>query len=276
MPVIPKITLPDSTPLPDSTTTDAPAFTPQPGAYSAICRILDTIGGVRWLGSGVLISADEVLTANHVVFHDDGMPGNPTGGLATDIDVQPGYDPSQASPDYAGSVTHFSDAVNEPYIALGDIPTDFAIIHLSKPVVGVPVMRLSTLFTSLVHVTGYPGSAGGSRVDSVQAVTAIPNVPGVLQGTTIGAGSSGGPVWTVDPGDGGLDVLGLVSAASGLTGYFTQLTAQTAQQIAAWAVQDDSTNRQPPNPKPPRAYRCRRDPRHDDEHGCARHAQPSL
>jgi len=65
----------------------------------------------------------------------------------------------------------------------------------------------------------------------------------VLQGTSIGEGSSGGPVWTIGS-DGVPDVDGLVSTGStggpGGQGYFTQISTAAFNQIEAWISQDDA------------------------------------
>lgn len=52
--------------------------------YDTIVRITDTIGGVLYQGSGVLIAPNEVLTASHAVY----IQGV---GTATNIVVTPGY-----------------------------------------------------------------------------------------------------------------------------------------------------------------------------------------
>ncbi len=245
MPAIPNLA------LPSSETTDAPIFDPTQAPYTAVVRITDTIGGVRYLGSGVLISPDEVLTANHVSYK-----GGAVTGLATDIDVGPGYNNGYgAAGDYVGTVTHYTAADNDPNISFADVQTDFSIIHLSMPVLGAPVMKVAPDFAGgTVHVTGFPlgdSGSGQAMVDSVQPVSIDPNYPGMFDGTALGAGSSGGPVWMTGA-DGAADVVGLVSAASGTDGFDMRLTAADAAEIAAWVKQDDAPP--PPPPLPPQPH----------------------
>jgi serralysin len=64
----------------------------------------------------------------------------------------------------------------------------------------------------------------------------------LFDGTSLGEGSSGGPVWVTD-GNGSPYVVGLVSSATGgpgSTGYFTQITAADFSQIESWVKQDDA------------------------------------
>jgi len=90
-----------------------------------------------------------------------------------------------------------------------------------------------------VGVTGYPGALNGTMEDGEQYVS-INSTYSLLDGTSIGEGSSGGQVWIY--GNGGRPyVVGLVSSAAGgigSTGYFTQITNTVFNQIEAWVAQD--------------------------------------
>lgn len=233
---------------PDTAPTAAGTFDPNAAPYNAVVRITNDLDGSRWLGSGVLISPDEVLTANHVSYKRGSI-----NGVATAIDVGPGYN-NDYGPlgDYAGTVAHHFEQTNEPDIAISDIPSDFSIIHLSKPVVGGSVMTVTPDFAGgPVHVTGYPasGSADGvTMMDNVQTVTTDPSYA-IYEGTTLGGGSSGSPVWTYGA-DGTAGLVGLVSAEAGSTSYDVKLTAADAAQIAAWVKQDDA-NLYPASAPPP-------------------------
>lgn len=202
--------------------------------YNAVVRITDQIGQSFWQGSGVLISPDEVLTADHVSYRSGA-----DGGVAVNIDVAPAYQNGDAPlGHYSGTVTHYFEITDEPYIGAADIQTDYSIIHLSMPVVGGSVMQVTPDYAGgAVHVTGYPISAGGVMIDDVQTVNTDPNYS-IYEGTSLGAGSSGGPVWTYGA-DGKANVVGLVSAESGTTAFDMKLTAAKAAQIAAWVKQDD-------------------------------------
>lgn len=190
-------------------------------------------------GTGVLISPDEVLTANHVAY-------NSLYGVATNIKVAPAYTNDVAPFGvFSGTVTHYNvagvDTTRSPTSA--NAQNDYAIIHLSKPVVGAPVMAVTAgVWAGQVHVTGYPGNAGSTStmVDDVQTVSKDPAYS-LYDGTAIGKGSSGGPVWTYSP-DGKPLVVGLVSTEDDILGDSrdVQITAEKAAQIAAWVKQDDA------------------------------------
>ena len=207
--------------------------------YDTVVRIIVQVGGETLQGSGVLISPDEVLTASHVVYQ--------TGlGTVTSIDVAAGYSSGTAPFGHvAGTIAHYSQITDLPYLDQFDAQNDYAIIHLAAPLAGLGTMGVYSGFAGgTVHVTGYPGAAGGAMVDSTQSVTVDPNFT-VLDGVSIGEGSSGGPVWQYGA-DGLPYVVGVVSAgsvakdASGQsTGFFAQLTAAVSKQVAAWVRQDD-------------------------------------
>ena len=122
---------------------------------------------------------------------------------------------------------------------------DYAVIHLSQPFNNLGRMGLESNFQGgYVNVTGYPAVLNGAMENSSQYVTVDP-VYSLLDGTEIGPGSSGGPVWISGNG-GGPYVVGLVSSGMGSTGYFTQITTSVFDQIEAWVGQDDAP------PPPPR------------------------
>jgi Ca2+-binding RTX toxin-like protein len=82
------------------------------------------------------------------------------------------------------------------------------------------------------------------RLDvSHQSVTMDPSYS-LLDGASIGAGSSGGPVW-ISGTDGAGYVVGLVSseASDGSdTGYFTQITTSDYDQIESWVAEDEAAS----------------------------------
>ena len=208
------------------------------GAVVLVNVLAGSGGGPGWHGTGVLISPDEVLTAGHIAFRG-------AHGLATQIEVAPGYQ-SGAAPPFgvlSGTVTHYNPIPSGgDFITLDDSQSDYAVIHLSQPVGGAPVMAVTPGFAGgTVHVTGYPDSAGGTAmVDDVQAVARDPAFT-LLRGGSTGTGSSGGPVWTYGP-DGRPQVVGLVSSGDAALniGYNVQITPAAAAQIAAWVQQDDA------------------------------------
>ena len=211
--------------------------------YDTVVRITDMIGTTEYQGSGVLISPDEVLAASHVVY----MQGV---GTANDIVVTPGYnDGSSPYGSADGTYIQYNQIDDaDDNIASQQSQYDYAVITLSAPFTSAGYMGIEPNFTGgSVHVTGYPASAGGSQVDSTQAVTRDLNYT-LLDGTALGKGSSGGPVW-VETAD-GPEVVGVVSseADTGTTGYDALITTAAFNQIEAWLQQDDAANTPPPTP----------------------------
>jgi V8-like Glu-specific endopeptidase len=183
------------------------AFDPTAYPYDTVVRITDTIGNEEYQASGVLISPDEVLTASHVLY----IAGV---GAASDIVVTPAYGDGAAPYGSAdGTYVHYfpiDDANGQ--ISNADSQSDYAVIHLSSPFTGIGTMGLSSNFAGgPVTIAGYPASANGAMVTSTQTVYRDPNYT-LLDGVTLGKGSSGGPVFVggaTDP-----QVVGIVSSES--------------------------------------------------------------
>jgi len=203
--------------------------------YDTVVRITDTMGGESWQGSGVLISPDEVLTASHMVW----MEGV---GTATNITVTPGYDDGSSPYGSASGAYFHYNAVDDAndLITNEQSQSDFAVIHLSSPFPDAGTMGLEADFPGgTVNITGYPGSARGAQVTSTQTVSVDPNYT-LLDGTSIGDGSSGGPLWIET--SFGPEVVGLVSSsARNGTGYNVQITTSVLDQIEAWVAEDDAS-----------------------------------
>jgi V8-like Glu-specific endopeptidase len=205
--------------------------------YGTVVRITDTIDGQSWQGSGVLISPDEVFTASHVVY----IQGE---GSASDIVITPGY--NNGTGPYGSA-----DAAYIHYISIDDANRsitdqqsqfDYAVIHVSTPFTAAGYMGIESNFAGgSVSITGYPASADGGQIDSTQTVIRDPNYT-LLDGTTLGEGSSGGPVWI--EASAGPTVVGLVSSESNIntSGYNTLITTAAFNQIEAWVAQDDSAS----------------------------------
>ena len=200
--------------------------------YASIVRITVRLGEVNYLGSGVLIAADEVLTAAHLAYSSDF-------GVATNVVVTPGYDQGVAPfGSYTGTFTHYQP-VNDSagVIYMSGIRQDYAVIRLSTPTTARYLPLGDTFTGGTVTVGGYPASGGGQQISSTQSVREYPG-GGILVGTSLGAGSSGGPVYT---GSGAsAAVVGLVSAgdAYSSTGYFKQFTAADRAIIQSWLAAD--------------------------------------
>jgi V8-like Glu-specific endopeptidase len=203
--------------------------------YDTVVRITDTIGGQSWQGSGVLISPDEVLTASHVVY-TQGV------GTASNIIVTPGY--NAGSSPYGSSIgtyIHYFE-INDANRSITNQQSqfDYAIIHLATPFSSAGYMGIQSNFAGgTVNITGYPAVTNGFQVNSTQTVVRDPTYT-LLDGTALGEGSSGGPVWI--QGNNGPYVVGVVSSESksSTTGYNTLITTAVFNQIQAWLQQDDA------------------------------------
>jgi V8-like Glu-specific endopeptidase len=202
--------------------------------YDTIVYVQTTIGGAGFQGSGVLIAPDEVLTASHVVYDSQY-------GAATSVEVTPAYDAQGDAPfgSEAAAYIHYNTVQDaNDTISLYWSQFDYAVIHLAAPFTGLGTMGLDANFPGgSVNVSGYPASAYGAQVTDPEYVTPYPGYT-LYQGTALGDGSSGGPVW-ID-GSQGPEVVGLVSSASGSTGYFTQLTTDAFNTIEGWVAQDNA------------------------------------
>lgn len=185
-------------------------------------------------GSGVLISPDEVLTAAHVVWSSD------TRRAASSIAVTPGYNAGYApfGTGYGSYVHYFQINDSNGLIGAADSQNDFAVIHLSRPFATLGTMGLQSEFAGgWVTVSGYPSSAGGAQIDSVQYATRERGYT-LLDTVSLGPGSSGGPLWI--GGEGDPHVVGVVSSgAAGNTGYNALITASMFTTITGWLAQDD-------------------------------------
>ena len=213
--------------------------------YDTVVQITDTIGSQSWQGSGVLISPDEVLTACHMVY-TQGI------GLASNIVVTPAYNLG-ASPygSAKGSYIHYLPIEDADHLITNQQSQfDYAVIHLATPFASAGFMGLQPNFSGgLVNLTGYPSSAHGAQVTSSQTVTLNPNYT-LLDGTSLGEGSSGGPAWISTAG--GPVVVGIVSSGSNTTGvgYDALITPTAFDQIEAWIKQDEA-GLISPSPFPP-------------------------
>ena len=204
--------------------------------YDTIVFITGTMGGRTVQGSGVLISPDEVLTASHVVYSS-------TYGAASRVIVSLGYDRGIAAIGSVAAATVHYNRILDPgdTISTQQSQFDYAVIHLSTPFTSVGTMGLQANFAGgAVNVSGYPAVAGG-QLQTTQEFVFRQSSYTILTGTSIGAGSSGGPVW-IRGSNGEPEVVGLVSSAAGgvgSAGYFSQISGAALNQIDAWVTADD-------------------------------------
>ena len=204
--------------------------------FDTVVYITDTQGGESAQASGVLIAPDEVLTASHVVYSS-------VYGPATNINVSPGYNAGE-SPfgSAAGTSIHYFDVQDAHDLISNDQSQyDYAVIHLSQSFAGLGTMGLEAAFEGgNAIVSGYPGYLNGAIENSQEYFSVNPTYT-LLDGSSIGVGSSGGPVW-VTGSNGEPYVVGLVSSGDGgvgSAGYFVQITTAALDQIDAWLAEDN-------------------------------------
>lgn len=198
-----------------------------------VVRITCINGGHSWQGSGVLISSDEVLTASHLVQIRNI-------GVASHILVTPNYNVGEAPFGSANGINVHYFPINDAggLINPSDVQNDLAVIHLDQKF-NIRTMELASDYNGgSVIVSGYPDSAGGSQVNRPEYVQSD-SAYNILKGTSIGAGSSGGPVWSTDV-NGQAMVYGVISASSDDgNGYFARITPSTREVLEAWMMQDE-------------------------------------
>ena len=205
--------------------------------YSPIVFITDTIGDAGYQASGVLVAPDEVLTASHVVYEQDL-------GTASNILVTPGYNGIAPFGSASGTDIHYFPVADAGgTISNDDSQNDYALIHLDHPFSDTGTLGLTPDFAGgTVNVTGYPASASGALVSSVQTVHRDPDYT-LLDGAPLGPGSSGGPVWASDAA-GHSYVVGVVSSESfdRTVGYNALITTDALHTISAWIASDDGVS----------------------------------
>lgn len=190
-------------------------------------------------GSGILLSDDEVLTAAHLVYNDDGT-------LRTTGSAAIGYN---AGSSIATSKIDGAQALaKQNYTTVAGMGDDFAVVHLSTPVSGGTIFSLgSDLSAGTFTLSGYPAGTSGSLDTRTEAlsVAAGTNVytGGTLDdGTGNPAGSSGGGIYQIV--NGVATVYGVISAESTSDtskGFFKELTAADVTQIKAWMATADQS-----------------------------------
>ncbi len=193
--------------------------------------------GYSYVGTGVLISPDEVLTAAHLV--NDARS-------AADIQTRTGVNGSnsiQTASVTAASWFHAYGTADpsEQVITPDQVQNDYAIIHLSHPVSVGWMNYASGFYSGSVNITGYPAASDFKQV-TVQAVVSKTSDYSILTGwsSQIGAGSSGSPLWTWANGP---TVVGLISAGDASGNFYAmQITPNIQQMIATQVALDDATS----------------------------------
>jgi hypothetical protein len=164
-------------------------------------------------------------------------------GVASNINVIPAYNSGVAPFGSAtGIVIHYFPVHDaNRLIDLVNSQFDYAVIHLDHPFLNLGTMGYQSNFTGgVVNVTGYPGSANGLMVTSLQNVVRDASFT-LLDGQALGEGSSGGPVWITS--NGAPSVVGIVSSETlaGGSGHNALITASAFHNIQSWVQEDDLT-----------------------------------
>lgn len=221
------------------------ARTSQP--YSAVCYIrCEWSDGTRSGASGVVVGANDVLTAMHVVYDQA------RGGWARKIDIFPGADTRPVLDTPYGVYSNVAslsgraanwDLDGDGYLTATESQGDLALIGLQSRIGDVTgiLATSSARVAGSATLAGYPGRGTGLMAEVAYASPA--NGAGVYQiGTALGPGSSGGPLLTTGA-DGKAQVLGIASAGNTT---FTQSTyaglfgTGTAQWLASAVAANDS------------------------------------
>lgn len=189
--------------------------------FSSVVYVEATFpNGETYTGSGVMVGANDVLTATHVVY------GLADGGAATEVVVTPGYDPILGAPFGAVEATSWNylpgaDPDGDGRMTSGDggpglaeAELDVALIDLSVPL-GLETgwMELDPTFEAgVVNVTGHPVVHGSDMMNDAGHVEADP-VDWTIdtEGLEVHPGNSGGPLWHASGGE--AQVVGVVSTA---------------------------------------------------------------
>ena len=190
-------------------------------------------------GSGVVIGPHTVLTASHVLYDiAEQTPVRYTDlyldWSGADPALGPGYLSETGTMHYNNLGTYGSED-----LAKSQSANDLAIIDtnytFSDWMSVLPDYQGGT-----VHLTGYPGTAGGYQTDAVGTVTADPNYSVLDYGSLSSSpGDSGGPIWT--DANGSDSVVGVASTS----GWAAQITPSDVN-LAESLVSKDGYSLPPP------------------------------
>ncbi|WP_274629578.1 trypsin-like serine protease [Arvimicrobium flavum] len=170
--------------------------------YTTVVYVEARFGSNWVVGSGVLVGANDVLTASHMIY-------DPNYGAADEVLVYASYNPSQFNTSYSAVyLEYFTDfdpdgdgflfpGDGSP-LTLGGAELDIALISLSAPIGNAQGwMGMDPNFWSgSINVTGFPGYANGYMVaDTGFALVDRTDYYIDISAMDINPGNSGGPVW---------------------------------------------------------------------------------
>ncbi len=189
-------------------------------------------------GSGVLLSDDEVLTAAHLVYNDNGTLR--TSGIAA-----VGYNAGTSLG--TSKVDGVQVDAKQDYTTVAGMSNDYAVVHLSTPIANGTVFSLgSDETTGTFDVSGYPvGTAGTldtkTETLSVASGTNIYTGEALHDGSGNPNGSSGGSIYQIV--NGAPTAYGVISAdltTDTTKGFFKEFTAANVAEIKSWVAAADS------------------------------------
>lgn len=195
-----------------------------------VVYITETIGGVKYSASGILISPDEVLTASHVVY-TQGI------GTATNIVVTPGG--KSALGTYTATDIHYNPVADAGgQISAQSAQSDYAVIHLATPVDGVGYMGLGAGYSlgGAVSDAGFPAPWGPIGENSSGMAVPVTGMS-LLQIPYLGEGSSGGPAWIQNSNGTG----SVVATVSFSTSYFAASCGGAPLEIIKQYIEQQRT-----------------------------------
>jgi V8-like Glu-specific endopeptidase len=206
-------------------------------AQKSSVQIISTFpDGYSSLGSGVLIGANDVLTAGHVVY------SSAHGGEATTVSVAP-YKIGELLPygeAYASSID-----VSSGWKLDGSYQSDYALITLARPIgeySGWSILGNVTSANASQSVVsyGYPGdmASGNTMVASYgSGGELVDNILRYYSGLDAAGGQSGSGVF-----DSSGNVIGLISHETYSPNYngIVAITSNDSAEIMGWASANDS------------------------------------
>ena len=213
-------------------------------SVALIVTEFDSFPGVFFIGTGVAVGPNTILTASHNVWHSNTLDE------VDHVYVYPGFSGAFPQPGTGNPVvndTGWTVDYNEVGELIGDGITpsdsalDYAVINVNYTFdswfgIGTELGATAAPRPSEINMTGYPFSQGGTQENEVGALSGG-NIHGTwtYNSSTFDPepGNSGGPLWyDADPHHLGVDpfVVGVVSS----TGHAANLGTSEVNQINGW------------------------------------------
>lgn len=203
--------------------------------WKQVVRIeVDWSDNVRIIGSGVLIGANDVLTAAHVFNHT-----NPLAHI-TQMRIYPGYNSSTSSSGYvtAASWEGINAPNNNSTISQNQVDGDVGIITL-RTALGLQLgyWDIGGDFTvGTAELVGYPSTQQGAMTHSTGLVTQMGSYDAYylsIADLYVKSGSSGGPIF-INEGNALPTVIGVISTEAWGVSLTSNLGINSLNQIQAW------------------------------------------